>query len=53
MLESELEKKTPLKKTELLTGGQAGLLNYRCHTKKRLSLGETDFQTFPELHCRF
>jgi len=31
MLESELGKKTPLKKTEFLTGGPAGLLNYRCH----------------------
>ena len=30
MLESELGKKTPLKKTEFLTGGPAGLLNYRC-----------------------
>ncbi len=30
MLESELGKKTPLKKTELLTGRPAGLLNYRC-----------------------
>jgi len=32
MLESELGKKTPLKKTEFLTGGPAGLLNYRCHS---------------------
>jgi len=33
MLESELGKKTPLKKTEFLTGGPAGLLNYRCQDR--------------------
>ncbi len=32
MLESELGKKTPLKKTEFFTGGPGGLLKRRCQT---------------------